>query len=120
VGFAMFKRLMGCLVSVAVLAAAGVASAADLCRFPGPPPDQSLRPALPPKPVEPSCINPATHVSTCSAVEIKIFNAAVTDYNGKLAKFGVDAHAYADALNRWQRSVDDYASCEVGLLNHAS
>jgi hypothetical protein len=116
----MFKRLMGCLVSAAVLAAAGGASAADLCRLPGPPPDQSLRPTLPPKPVEPSCIDPTTRASTCSAVEIKTFNAAVTVYNGKLAKFGIDAHAYVDALNRWQRSADEYSKCEVDLLNHAS
>lgn len=114
----MFKQITGALLAGAVLASANVALSAEVCALPGPPPDQSLRPKKPVAPIEPSCIDRATRRSTCRPKVLDAFNASVDTYNAQLDKFNLDARVYIDALNRWQRTTEDYANCEVNLLNH--
>ena len=115
----MIRPFIASAISALVLAGAGAACAAELCQQPGPPPDQSLRPVAPVKPVRPSCINEETRMSTCRPTVLKAYNASVDAYNVALAKFNTDGNAYIDALNHWGRSAVDYTNCEVQALNRA-
>ena len=113
----MAKYLAILMISIAIAACAGAAPAAELCQPPGPPPDQSLRPAAPIKPPTPACINEVTRVANCKVSVLKAYNAGIDDYNAALNKFNVDANAYIDALNHWARSAGEYGNCEVQQLN---
>jgi hypothetical protein len=113
----MNKHLAAFMISAAIAAYAGGASAAELCQQPGPPPDQSLRPVAPVKPPTPSCVNEETRVANCKVSVLKAYNAGIDGYNAALRKFNVDANAYIDALNHWARSAGDYGNCEVQELN---
>jgi len=113
----MFKRVTAFTFAAALTAFAGTASAAELCQAPGPPPDQSLRPVAPIKPVTPSCVNPDTRIANCRPAVLKAYNASVDAYNMAMNKFNADGNVYIDALNHWARSSGDYANCEVQRLN---
>ena len=113
----MAKHLAAFMISAAIATYAAGVSAADFCQAPGPPPDQSLRPAAPVKPPTPPCVNEETRVAHCKVSVLTAYNAGIDQYNLALNKFNTDAAAYIDALNRWARSAGEYGNCEVQALN---
>lgn len=76
-----------------------------------------VTPTVAAKPVMPSCINPATRLSTCSNKVLVAYNNAVDARNSDLEKAAVVTDGYQDALNTYVREASSYANCEVSRLN---
>lgn len=76
-------------------------------------------PVLPPKPDLPKCVNPSTHMSTCSHVVLQKYNDAVDARNAGLQDEVAGGNAYVNQLNNYMMQVNTYNNCEIHRLNTA-
>ncbi|MGU3359879.1 hypothetical protein ACLBWX_06040 [Methylobacterium sp. M6A4_1b] len=97
-------------LGLGILVSAGAARAA--CTSPEPPPAAS-RPAKPPLPAKPACLDAK---GGCPGWEAYSYNDAIKAYNEKAAAFRPLAEAYVKALNAYVKASSDFAQCEVKTL----
>ncbi len=77
-------------------------------------------PVLPPKPDMPKCVNPATHMSTCSHAVLAKYNAAVEARNDALDAQVTGSNTYVNELNTYMTLATNYNNCEIHRLNAAT
>ncbi|GJD93783.1 hypothetical protein [Methylobacterium iners] len=77
------------------------------------PPAASLRPAKPPLPAKPPCLDAK---EGCPGWEAYSYNDAIKAYNAQAQAFRPLAEAYVKALNAYVKASADYAQCEVKAL----
>lgn len=100
----------GALAALGALLTIGAATAA--CTWPEPPP-ATARPAKPPLPAKPACLDAK---GGCPGWEAYSYNDAIKAYNAEVAAFRPLAEAYIKALNAYVKASSDYAQCEVKTL----
>lgn len=94
------------------------AAFAQSCPTPPAPPPESSRPERPgDPPVKPACIDARGGTARCKKGEIDRSNAEIDAFNEKIQTFNDASHAYVQNLNSWVSSVQDYASCELDIVN---
>ena len=103
--------------AAAQTAAAPVRLAQTSCVAPTAPPDQSLRPRAPTGPVVPACINVAAGTHRCKPKDLQAYNTAIDRYNVEVTNFNTAARQYMNNLRAYIDAVDEYQTCETGVLN---
>ena len=117
------KRSCLGLTAILVLVACGGASAQPYspsvsCPQPPPPPPQTWRPLdVGPKPVAPSCVTYSGKTRSCRVGDIDRYNLAIQAYNHRIERSNTAAQRYVAALNGWTDVVNQYAHCEINLVN---
>ena len=104
----MARTLLWGLPILAALSAGAEAA----CTRPEPPPPES-KPAKPPLPQKPACLNAK---EGCPGWEAYTYNDAVKAYNAQAQAFRPLAEAYVQKLNAYVKASSDYAQCEVKTL----
>ncbi|WP_236960993.1 hypothetical protein [Methylobacterium durans] len=82
------------------------------CTRPEPPPPES-KPAKPPLPEKPACLDAK---GGCPGWEAYSYNDAVKAYNAQAQAFRPLAEVYVQKLNAYVKASADYAQCEVKTL----
>ena len=91
------------------LASFAQSPAGSTCPQPLPMPPQSLHPQpLGPPPATPPCVDAQGHASKCRPADINRYNAAIGDFNVKLAAWNTASSHYTGLINDWTRSAGDF------------
>jgi hypothetical protein len=111
----MYPTMAALVLAFASPAFGQAGSEAHTCVAPTPP--TQLQVTAPVRPTLPTCVDPKTKLSRCSAKVNDDYNQRINAFNVDMTRAAKTADGYIDQLQAYDRAARDYGNCEIDRIN---